>query len=481
MPIIIDGMLNQIRLVGLASFLGLVATEPLVTPYADGACQSPIQSYSYTAKNGSVSNTPFSTGIGVSGNSSSGQYSFETYSNISFDAASSTTSLGQKVFWKMTQLDPGCRVLFMKQFQQAGKSTVPRAVVLYASSMDYCFTSEFNNDKMHMSFCCGTGDCSAFDIGLHELDPIDPQKPAQDNGPAKSVAKALGAAPKANIPPSPKLKMREANARGSISARAMADFQRDATSRSLIGRDAGNCGTNGTCYDEAWATCKSTITNPGAPPLSKPGKQSSVGSFQPCSSNDDCAITVTNTNTYSYEVSVSQTDSETSGTSSSQSSSSTDTNQMEVTTTNGHSLSVSAGLGWGPFSVSTEAGTESSTTNDNTNTHTSAEEQASSHSLSQTVANQTKTGTTNSKAEALSQAMTILPGGYAILTFVPFYSCYEVTIDCGTPFVEILSPTENRTHANIQSEVCTPTLNSDGTVHGSYDLLYTNPSNGDSV
>ena len=471
-------MFNQIRSLGLAALLGLVASEPLATPYADGNCQNPIGSYSYNHKNGSVTNTPFSTGLGVSAPSGTGQYSFETYSNISFDVASSTASLGQKVFWKMSQLDTNCRVLFMKPYQQAGQSTVPGAVVLVAGAQDYCYMSEFNSAEMHMSFCCGTGDCSAFDIGLNELDPIEAQ--AQDNGPGKSVAKVLGTTPKANTPPSPKLKIRGPNARGSMSARAMADYHRDVQSRSLNRRDGKDCGANSTCYDEAWGTCKSTLTNANAPPVSKPGRQSALGSFQPCSGSNDCPITLTNTNTYSYEVSVAQTNSDTTGTSSSQSSSTTDTNTMDVTTTNGYSLSVGASVGFGPFSASTDATTDHSTTNDNSNTHTSTAEQASSQSFSQTVSNQTQTGTTKSPAESLSQAMNVVSGGYATLTFIPYYSYYEVTIDCGVPFTFNVSDNESKELKTIQSEICTPTLNSDGTVNGAYDLLYTNPSNGDS-
>lgn len=131
--------------VAVLPIIGLAAASPTVTPYTDGQCKAVVPNYSYNTRNGTqMVNTPFSTGAGVSafGNATlKGNY--EQYSNLSFSVPAIPNGLGQSIFWKVSGLDSGCRVIFMKPFvNPATGPNIPGQVVLNVGNANECYYTD---------------------------------------------------------------------------------------------------------------------------------------------------------------------------------------------------------------------------------------------------------------------------------------------------------------------------------------------------
>jgi len=488
--------ITDIALLGL-SVLGFAAAGPLLTPYADGECTNQVPAWTYTSRNGTrYTNQPFDTGAGVSafGNSTlKGNY--EAYSNIKISTPANPGSLGSNIYWKVTGLDDTCRLIMMAPYAQTQHGTnIPGNIILNAGSKDTCYYTD-PGETMYLSFCCGTGDCSAFSVGETVLNTKRDLPVKHVGGPAISIAKqmdnshkrdsahAIGSGPSKSLAshfnkaqaknkrgPQPKL-----HRGGSLSARALAQIH----NRNALGvfrqgeviNQPKTCGDKDvTCWNQEWAKCKITAS---PEPISMPGEQQSVSSWVNCNSgtSEGCEISKSTTTTHSSEVSVSQSESDTTGSSTSSSTGSESTNTVETTNTDGYSLSVGASIGWGPFSVSTDATTSGSTTTDNTNTQVSSSLQTSSQSFSSTVANTTGHALTEATGETVTQTFTVMPGGYAILTFLPFYDCWTVTVDCGHDWKG-----PRGTSKTVSTQICTPQIKN-GAAQGSYSLLYSNAAN----
>lgn len=351
-----------------------------------------------------------------------------------------------------------------------------------------------------MTFCCGTGDCGRFSLGTSQLaTKRDVRSTVVAGGPTGSVNHLTGLA-RANAKrngdavvvaggpsrglgllagPSVKVKRRQQQLRRRQSV-SVGSSKTGWVPFGLAEMPKKRCDVKDiNCFNENWKACSMKIVGDF---FTQPGRQTAVTPFNKCPSTspNGCPITVREEFSVAGEVSMSSTNSETAGSSSSQSSSETNTNTQsntnirETVNKNGVTNSVNIGIGYGPISI----GGETSQTNEKTTTNTAEStttkqnsqtyEEASSNSWAQTVANTTGKSISKSKAEGTSQEFSIMPGGYAVLTFLPTFKCYHVSVDCGTPWTDVLGI--NRT---VTQQICVPDMGDNG-AQGTYSLLYTN-------
>ena len=106
-------------------FVGLALAGPTATPYSDGECNTQMAAWSYTARNGTkYYNQPFDTGAGVSAyNNATLKGNYESYGDLKFSSAAASDSLGSGIYWKFSELDSSCRVIFMAPYAQTQHGT----------------------------------------------------------------------------------------------------------------------------------------------------------------------------------------------------------------------------------------------------------------------------------------------------------------------------------------------------------------------